>query len=214
MEVNAISGYSGVRFRGSLQTAEKLSARVIEKKDNNGDNQLNVEELGKSSSEIFQKIDSNSDNVVNQAELLTALTKRLEEKNDSSIQITVNINVIKASLGSLLANVLSQSDSDTLTGLTTEDNIAVNDNQINSNVNGRYINALITSGLDVGGLFNSTGILSTNSDSSNSTPLFTTNQNDTSQLLLDLLIEELNTPRQDALAILNALQSESFQTVA
>ncbi len=213
MEVNAISGYSGVRFRGSLQTAEKLSARVIEKRDSNGDNQLNVEELGKGS-EIFQKIDSNSDNVVNQAELLTALTKRLEEKNDSSIQITVNINVIKASLGSLLANVLSQSDSDTLTGLTTENNIAVNDNQINSNVNERYINALITSGLDVGGLFNSTGILSINSDSSNSTPLFTTNQNDTSQLLLDLLIEELNTPRQDALAILNALQSESFQTVA
>ncbi len=163
---------------------------------------------------ILNKVNSNSDIFVNQNELFAALTKRIEERNNTSIQISLNINVIKANLGTLLSSTQNQSDSDTLTNLFTEDSIFTEVNQSSSNVRERYINALITSGIEDGGLFSSSSTLSTNTENSSFLNPLAANQGDGRQLLFNLLVQVLGTPAEDALAILNTLQSQSFQTVA
>jgi hypothetical protein len=204
MEITAIVGNIGIRSPRSLPSPEKISTPIIENNDGDGGNR----------SGRLNKVDSNSDIFVNQNELFTALTKRIEERNNTSIQISLNINVIKANLGTLLSSTQNQSDSDTLTNLFTEDSISTEVNQSSSNVRERYINALITSGIEDGGLFNSSSTLSTNTENSSFLNPLAANQGDGRQLLFNLLVQVLGTPAEDALAILNTLQSQSFQTVA
>jgi hypothetical protein len=47
-----------------------------------------------------------------------------------------------------------------------------------------------------------------------SVSFLSTTQTDGRQLLLNLLIEELGTPRDEAIAILSTLQNQPFQAVA
>lgn len=213
MEITAITGYLGIRPRTSVQSAESTTARVLENRDNDGDNQLSVQEL-RNRSGLLAKVDANGDNFVSQEELFAGLTKRLEEKNNFSIEISLNINVIKANLGNLLTIVLNRSDSDSLSNLLTTNGVSTDNSQINSNANERYINALITAGIDDGGFLGGTGGLTTSSELRDAISPISTTQNDGRQLLLELLTRELGTPEEDALAILSALQSQSFQTVA
>jgi len=213
METTAITGYLGIRSRTSAQSAEKITARVFENRDSDGDNQLSVQEL-RNSSRLLAKVDANGDNFVNQEELFTGLTKRLEEKSGFSFEVSLNINVIKANLGGLLTSVLNRSDSGSLANLLTTQGVSTDNSQVNTNTNERYIKALITAGIDDGGFFGGTGDLTSNSELRNAISPISTTQNDGRQLLLNLLTSELGTPEEDALAILSVLQSQSFQTIA
>ena len=213
MEISAISGSISVQSHVSQQSAERISARVLEARDIDGDNRLNIDELGRQSG-VFNKIDSNGDNFADQQELFSALAKRLGERNNTTIEISLNINIIKANLGSLLASVLDRADSDILTNFFNENANSTLDNQVNSNVRERYINALITAGIDDGGVFGSTGGLTTSSELRDSVNVLSTTQTDGRQLLLNLLIDELDTPRDDATAILSTLQNQPFQALA
>ncbi|MFW2366026.1 MAG: hypothetical protein ACN4GW_06395 [Desulforhopalus sp.] len=214
MEITAISGTIGFQTYGSVNSAERISTRIIKNRDVDGDSRLNVEELG-SRAEILNKVDTNGDNFADQEELFSALKTRLEENSNITIEISLNINVIKASLGSLLADFLDRSASDTQTGLSADNRISNGENQINSDLSERYINALITAGIDDGGVFSgsSSGLSSTSEvrDSLNSLPA---RENDGRQLLLNLLIDELGTPQDEASSILSTLQSQPFQIIA
>ena len=213
MEISAISGSISVQSHVSQQSAERISTRVLETRDIDGDNRLNVDELGRQSG-VFNKIDLNGDNFVDQQELFTALAKRLGERNNITIEISLNINIIKANLGSLLASVLDRTESETLTNLLNGNGISTDNAQVSSNVRERYINALITAGIDDGGVFGSTGGLTTSSELRDSVNVLSTTQTDGRQLLLNLLIDELDTPRDEATTILNTLQNQPFQTLA
>jgi hypothetical protein len=213
MEISAISSSISVQSRDSQQSAERITTRAIEARDIDGDNRLNVDELGRQSG-VFNKVDSNGDNFADQQELFTALAKRLEERNNTTIEISIDINVIKASLGSLLASAIDRADSDILTNFLDENATSTLDNQVDSNVRERYINALITAGIDDGGVFGSTNGLATATELRDSVNSLSATQIDGRQLLLNLLIEELGTPRDEATAILDTLQNQPFQTVA
>lgn len=213
MEISAISSSINVQSRVTQQSAEEISTRVIEARDIDGDNRLSANELGRQS-EVFSKVDANGDGFADQQELFTALTKRLEERNNTTIEISLNINIIKANLGSLMANVLDRIESETLTNLPNENGISSDETQVDSNVRERYINALITAGIDDGGVFGSEEGLTTSTEVRDSVNSFSTTQIDGRQLLLNLLIEELDTPRDEATAILDTLQNQPFQTVA
>lgn len=186
MEITAITGYFGIRPRTSIQSAEKITARVFENRDSDGDKQLSVQQLRNRSS-LLAKVDANGDNFVNQEELFAGLTKRLEEKSDFSFEVSLNINVIKANLGDLLTSVLNRSDSGSLSNLPTTDRVSTDSSQINSNANERYINALITAGIDDGGFTGGTGGLTTSSELRDAISPISTTQNDGRQLLLNLL---------------------------
>lgn len=213
MEISAISSSINVQSRVSQQSAEKISTRVLEARDIDGDNRLNVDELGRQAG-VFNKIDLNGDNFADQAELFTALAKRLEERNNVTIEISIDINVIKANLGSLLASVIDRADSNILTNFLNESANSTLDNGVDSNVRERYINALITAGIDTDGVFGSANGLTTSTELRDSVDSFSATQTDNRQLLLNLLIEELGTPRDDATAILSTLQNQPFQIIA
>ena len=213
METTAITGQFGIRPRTSIQSSERITARVFENRDSDGDNQLSVQELGNRSG-LLNKVDTNGDNLVNQEELFAGLMKRLEEKSDFSIEVSLNINVIKANLGNLLTSVLNRSESDSLNNLFTTNSVSTESSQNNSNSNERYINALINAWIEDGGFLGGTGGLTTNSELRDAISPISTTQNDGERLLLDLLTTELGTPEEDAMAILSILQSVSFQTVA
>ena len=213
MEISAISSSINVQSRVSQQSAEKISARVLEARDIDGDNRLNVDELGRQAG-VFNKIDLNGDNFADQAELFTALAKRLEERNNVTIEISIDINVIKANLGSLLASVIDRADSDILTNFLNENATSTLDNGVDSNVRERYINALIIAGIDTDGVFGSANGVTTSTEVRDSVDSFSATQIDNRQLLLNLLIEELGTPRDDATAILSTLQNQPFQIIA
>ena len=213
MEISAITSSISIQSRVSQQSAEKISERVLEARDIDGDNRLNVDELGRQAG-VFNKIDLNGDNFVDQQELFSALAKRLEERNNVTIEISIDINVIKANLGSLLASVIDRADSDILTNFLNENATSTLDNGVDSNVRERYINALITAGIDDGGVFGSANGLTTSTEVRDSVDSFSVTQIDNRQLLLNLLIEELGTPRDDATAILSTLQNQPFQIIA
>lgn len=213
MEISAISSSISVQSRVSQRSAEEISTRVIEARDIDGDNRLTANELGRQA-EVFSKVDSNSDGFADQQELFSALTKRLEERNNTTIEISLNINIIKANLGSLMADVLDRIESETLTNLLNDNRISSDESQVDSNVRERYINALITAGIDDGGVFASEEGLTTSTEVRDSVNSFSTTQIDGRQLLLNLLIEELDTPRDEATSILDTLQNQPFQTVA
>lgn len=213
MEISAISSSINVQSRVSQPSAERISTRVIEARDIDGDNRLSANELGRQAG-VLSKIDSNGDGFAGQQELFAALANRLEERNNTTIEISLNINIIKANLGSLMANVLDRIDSETLTNLPNENGISSNEAQVDSNVRERYINALITAGIDDGGVFASGGGLTTSNELRDSVNSFSTTQVDGRLLLLNLLIDELGTPRDEATTILDTLQNQPFQTVA
>lgn len=213
MEITAISGTIGFQTRGSVNSAERISTRIIKNRDIDGDSRLNVEELG-SRSEILNKVDINGDNFADQEELFSALKTRLEENSNTTIEISLNINVIKASLGSLLANFIDRPASDTQTGLSTDNRISNGENQINSDISERYINALITAGIDDGGVFGTSSGLSSTSEVRDSLSSLPARENDGRQLLLNLLIDELGTPPNEASTILTTLQSQPLQIIA
>ena len=213
MEIVAITGHFGIHSRNSIQSVEKTTARIFENKDSDGDKQLSAQEL-RNRPRLLDKVDTNGDNFFNQEELFARLTRRLEEKSDFSFEVSLNINVIKANLGDLLASVLNRSDSGSLGNLLTTNRGSTENSQTNSNANERYINALITAGIDDGGFSGGTGGLTTNSELRDTLYPLSTTQNDGRQLLLNLLTSELGTPEDDALVILSILQSQSFQTVA
>lgn len=213
MEISAITGSVSIQSPLSQRSAEIISTRVIEARDINGDNRLSAEELG-SQSGVLNKVDSNADDFVDQQELFTALAKRLEGKNNATIEISLNIHVIKANLGSLLASILDQADPVDLTGSLSENTNSAENNQVNSDINERYISALITAGIDDGGVFGTTGGLTTSTEVRDSLNSLSTAQTDGRLLLLSLLIEELDTPRDEAALILNVLQNQPFQAVA
>ena len=181
MEINAITGSLAVQPRISPQNAERIPTGTAANR--------------KVQVDIF----------ADQKELFTALVKRLEESNISSIEVSLNINVIKANLGNLLTTALGGSDTETLASLFTNSKISDEATLASVDVRERYISALITAGADTNSLYGETG---------NSINPFSTNQIDGSQLLLNLLIEKLGTPREEAATILNTLQSQPFQTVA
>lgn len=181
MEINAITGSIVVQPRSSPQNAERTPTRTTANRE--------VE----------------NDISAGEKELFTALVKRLEESNITSIEVSLNINVIKANLGNLLTTSLGRSETETLESLFTDSRISEEANLATVNVRERYISALIAAGTDTNSIFGGTD---------NSINPFSTNQNDGSQLLLNLLTEELGTPRDEATAILNTLQSQPFQTVA
>ena len=213
MDIAAISASIGVQARVTPPNIERTVTRVIENRDVDGDKRLSPAELG-NRADLFNRVDSNGDSFVNQEELFTALSRRLEERSDVSVQISLNINVIKANLGSLLSSIQGQSDSGGLVNLLNTDNIPAELSRSDTNARERYINAFITNDLDLGGFFNSSGTLSSSTDDINSLNPFTFQQNDGRELLLNLLVGELGTPRQDAVTIINILQSQSFETVA
>ena len=213
MEISAISSSINVQSRVSQPSAERISTRVIEARDIDGDNRLSANELGGQSG-VLSKVDSNGDGFANQQELFAALANRIEERNNTTIEISLNINIIKANLGSLMANVLDRIESETLTNLLNENAISSNEAQVDSNVRERYINALITAGIDDGGVFASGSGLTTSNELRDSVNSFSTTQIDGRQLLLNLLIDELGTPRDEATTILDTLQNQPFQTVA
>lgn len=213
MDIAAISASIGVQARVTPPNIERTVTRVIENRDVDGDKRLSPAELG-NRADLFNRVDSNGDSFVNQEELFTALSRRLEERSDVSVQISLNINVIKANLGSLLSSIQGQSDSGGLVNLLNTDNIPAELSRSDTNARERYINAFITNDLDLGGFFNSSGTLSSSTDDINSLNPFTFQQNDGRELLLNLLVGELGTPRQDAVTIINILQSQTFETVA
>ena len=213
MDIAAISASIGVQARVTPPNIERTVTRVIENRDVDGDKRLSPAELG-TRADLFNRVDSNGDSFVNQEELFTALSRRLEERSDVSVQISLNINVIKANLGSLLSSIQGQSDSGGLVNLLNTDNIPAELSRSETNARERYINAFITNDLDLGGFFNSSGTLSSSTDDINSLNPFTFQQNDGRELLLNLLVGELGTPRQDAVTIINILQSQTFETVA
>jgi len=201
MQINPISGNFPVQTRDSLLRTERTSTRVTEIGVGNRPETPNT-------------IESKSDTFSSQKELFATLTSKLEEKNSTSIQISFNINVIKANLGSLLSGAINRSDSNTLTNLFSDNRISLDNSQSNPATRERYINALITTGIGGSGLFNSTGTLSTSPVTNSALNPFAINQTDGNQLLLNLLVGELETPQDDAIKLLNALLNETFQTVA
>ncbi len=197
MEISAIAGSISVQSRITQQSADRIN---------------NTNELGSTS--LASKIESSGDDFGGQQELFSALVQRLEENNSTTIEISLNINVIKANLGSLLALVLDRDGQGTLDTLLGENGIIANDDQVSPDVQERYINALITGGIDDGGLFGTEGGLTTYNELRESVNSLSTSQTDGRQLLLDLLIGELGTPQDDATSILSTLLSQPFQAVA
>jgi len=205
MEVSAISASINIQSRDSHHSAENIGRRVIENHDSDGDGRLSVQELG-NRPELLRRIDSNRDNFADQDELFYALAKRLEKQAGLSIEISLDINVIKASLGNLL--------SETLETISPENRTSEEQSALDISIRERYIGAIAFDGIDNGQLFSGSTNISPTSDSNNFGNLFSSSQNDGRQLLLDLLVGELGTPRNEAVGILNALQNQSFSIFA
>jgi len=197
MEISAISGSLSVQSRISQQNVERVRS---------------ADELGRQS-RAPGSVSSGEDEFGGQQELFAALTTRLEESNSTTIEISLNINVIKASLGNLMAIVLERNGQESA-NLLDEVGIAASDAQVSSDVRERYINALITAGIDDGGLFGTAGGLTASNEIRDTVNSLSTSQSDGRQLLLDLLIEELDIARDDAAEILNTLVNQPFQAVA
>ena len=213
MEITAITGTIGLQARGALQSAERMNPHIPKSRETYGDNRLHVDAPGERAGAL-NKVSAKDYNLGDQQELFSALLSKLEERSNATIEISININVIKANLGSLLATVLNQPAPDILSGSLAKTVSSSEADQIDSSVRERYINSLITVGIDDGGIFSgANGLLTTTDGFDSITPLPST-QMDGRQLLLNLLIGDLGTPPDDATAIVNTLQSQPFQTVA
>ena len=213
MEITAIAGSIGFQTRGTLQSAERINPRISGTRETYGDNRLHVDPPG-GRTETLNNVNANENIFGDQQELFSALNSRIAESNNPTIEISLNINIIKANLGSLLATALDQPATDPLINSSVGTGTFNDGNQIDSNVRERYINALITVGIDDSVLFDGTNGLSTPTDGLDLINSLPSTQGDGRQLLLNLLIGELGTPQDEATAIVNTLQSQPFQTVA
>jgi hypothetical protein len=206
MNIGGIISYTGTQVRDSYQSAEKISNHIIETKDIDGDSQLSIDELGRGS-EIINRVDTNGDNLVNQEELLSALSERLREQNINLTNVTINLNVIKTTLGNMISELLTQSDSENLINLLTENQISGSNDQLRSLELESYLAALSTPGINENFSVNDNQLI----DSQNSlgSALF-----DGRLFLLNLLIDRLGTPEEDANNIVDILRNQSFSILA
>jgi len=207
MNIGGIISYTGIQVRNSYQSAEKISNGIIETKEVDGDSQISVEELGRGP-EIINRVDINGDSLVNQEELLSALSERLREQNINLTNVTINLNVIKTTLGNMISELLTQSDSENLINLLTENQISGSNDQLRSLEFESYLAALSTPGINENFSFNDNQPLS---DSQNllGSALF-----DGRLFLLNLLIDRLGTPEEDANNIVDILRNQSFSILA
>ena len=146
-------------------------------------------------------------------ELLSALAQRLQERTETSLNVSVSINVIKANLGSLLSGLLADTSSDIFDNLLAENLGGSQLQEVSPDVRARLFSALATAGLDDGDLFTSAGTLAGNSGSGIIGALGT-GSTDGRELLLSLLVNELSTPADDAISIISVLQESRFEIVA
>ncbi len=145
-------------------------------------------------------------------ELLSALAQRLQERTETSLNVSVSINVIKANLGSLLSGVLADTSSDIFDNLLAENLGGSQLQEVSPDVRARLFSALATAGLDDGDLFTSAGTLASKSGSGIIGALGS-GSTDGRELLLSLLVNELSTPADDAVSIISVLQESRFEIV-
>ena len=207
MNIGGIISYAGIQVQNSYQSAGKISNRLIEAKDIDGDSQLSVEELGKRSG-IINRADTNGDNLVNQEELLSVLSDRLREQNINLTNVTINLNVIKTTLGNMVSELLNQSDSENLINLLTDNQSSGSNDQLRGIELESYLAALSTPGINENFSFNDNQLLS-DSQSTLGSALY-----DGRLFLLNLLIDRLGTPEEDANDIIDILKNQSFSIVA
>ena len=84
--------------------------------------------------------------------------------------------------------------------------------EVSPDVRARLFSALATAGLDDGNLFTSAGTLAGNSGTGIIGALGS-GSTDGRELLLSLLVNELNTPADDAISIISVLQQSRFEIV-
>jgi hypothetical protein len=146
------------------------------------------------------------------AELFSVLAQRLQDRTGISIDVSVSINVIKANLGNLLSTILTSDDSNILDDLLAENLSQSQVQEADPDVRARLFSALATAGLDDGGLFTSAGTLD-NGSGSGIIGALSSGSTDGRELLLNLLVNELNTPEDDAFALISIFQENRFEIV-
>lgn len=215
MEIGAVNSSISIRTQISSPRTAEVASRIITRNDTDDDNRLSVSELSKASARFINKIDTNSDSFVDQEELLTALQRRIGERTDIRVEVSLNINVLKANLGNLLSSILSSdSGSNPLSNTFNESILADGTSEVNTNTRERFIRAFILNGLENRGLPGSSNTLSGIFDSNATISALSNGGNDNRQLLLSLLIDQLNTPEDEANEILKILQEQTFSVVA
>lgn len=207
MNIAGIASYASIQVRNSYQNAEKISNRVIETRDIDGDSKLSVEELG-GRSEIINRADVNGDNLVNQEELLSVLSDRLREQNISLTNVTINLNVIKTTLGNMISELLNQSDSESVINLLRDNRGSGSNGQLRSLELESYLAALSTPNINQNFAFND------NQSISDAQSILGSALYDGQLFLLNLLVDRLATPEEDATDIINILRNQSFSIVA
>ncbi len=145
-------------------------------------------------------------------ELLSALAQRLQERTETSFNVSVSINVIKANIGSLLSGMLANNKADIFDSLLAENLYGTQIQEVAPDVRARLFSALATAGLDDGDLFTSAGTLA-NGSGSGIIGALSSGSTDGRELLLGLLVNELNTPADDAISIISVLQESRFEIV-
>ena len=146
------------------------------------------------------------------SDVLSILVQRLQERTETTLDVSLSINVIKANLGSLLSGVLANSNSDPFTSLPADNLTGSQLQEVDPGTRARLFSALATAGLDNGNLFTSTG---TRENGSLSGIIGTPGavSTDGRELLLNLLVKELNTPENDAISIISIFQENRFEIV-
>ena len=206
MEVYSINATIGLGSR--LPSAERMSTRIINNRDTNGDNQLSATEFYRNE-QTFNRIDSDNDNLVSRQELLTALSERLAERTGTGAEVSFSINIIKARLGTLVADILRSSGDSGETLLAGQANGAVANDRAEINARQRYISSYFTAAID-DDLFGGTSGL----DGSSPLNLFGINGNDGRDVLLSLLTDELQTSQAEAESVLELLQNTTLELFA
>ena len=207
MNIAGIASYASIQVRSSYQNVEKITNRVIETRDIDGDSKLSVEELG-GRSEIITRADANGDNRVNQEELLNALSDRLREQNISLTNVTINLNVIKTTLGNMISELLNEADAENALNLLSDNQAANGNEQLRSLELESYLAALTTPDITENVAFNDTQRIS------DAQTILGSALYDGQLFLLNLLIDRLGTPEEDANDIIDILRNQSFSIVA
>jgi hypothetical protein len=207
MNIAGIASYASIQVRSSYQNVEKISNRVIEARDIDGDSKLSVEELG-GRFEIITSADANADNRVNQEELLNALSDRLREQNISLTNVTINLNVIKTTLGNMISELLNEADAENALNLLSDNQAANGNEQLRSLELESYLAALTTPDITENFAFNDTQRIS------DAQTILGSALYDGQLFLLNLLIDRLGTPEEDANDIIDILRNQSFSIVA
>lgn len=142
-------------------------------------------------------------------ELLLALAQRIGEGNEGDIDLSLSISIIRANLGSQIADLFSQENQllgDLLAGGTSSSS-----SEADTNLRQRLFADLALQGLEDGALFNSSGLIENGFNTSATT---SSAQIDTRTLLYGLLVGELGTSRDEAIEVLQALRQNPFEAFA